>query len=147
MFKLKHIDRRQDEKKLKKLAGKLDIADRVSWLGFRKDPYSDFREITALLLTSRHEGFPMVLVEANQRGIAVITSDCESGPKDIVIPGVNGYLYREGDMDEFVRIVSDVIDGKLSFDTSENIVKTAERFREDVVVENIYKALREIVTK
>jgi UDP-D-galactose:(glucosyl)LPS alpha-1,6-D-galactosyltransferase len=49
-------------------------------------------------------------------------------------------------MDEFVRIVSDVIDGRLSFDTPENIAKTAERFREDVVVENIYRALRETVT-
>ena len=135
-----------NEEKLKKLAGKLGIADRISWLGFKKDPYSDFREITALLLTSRYKGFPMVLVEANQRGIPVISSDCKSGPKDIVIAGVNGYLYREGDMGEFVRIIGDVIDGRLSFDTPENIAKTAERFREDVVVENIYRALREAVT-
>jgi UDP-D-galactose:(glucosyl)LPS alpha-1,6-D-galactosyltransferase len=143
---LKIVGAGPDEEKLKKLAEKLGISDRVSWLGFRKDPYSEFKEITALLLTSRYEGFPMVLVEANQRGIPVISSDCESGPKDIVTAGVNGYLYREGDMDEFVRIVSDVIDGRLSFDTPENIAKTAERFREDVVVENIYRALRETVT-
>lgn len=145
-WQLKIVGAGPDEEKLKKLAEKLGISDRVSWLGFRKDPYSEFKEITALLLTSRYEGFPMVLVEANQRGIPVISSDCESGPKDIVIAGVNGYLYREGDMDEFVRIVSDVIDGRLSFDTPENIAKTAERFREDVVVENIYRALRETVT-
>ena len=75
----------------------------------------------------------------------MISSDCESGPRDIVIPGVNGYLYREGAMDKFVRIIGDVINGKLSFDTPENIAKTAERFREDVVVENIYKALVEIM--
>jgi len=135
-----------NEEKLKKLAGKRGIADRISWLGFKKDPYSEFQEITALLLTSRYEGFGMVLVEANQRGIPVISSDCESGPRDIVIAGVNGYLYREGDMGEFVRIIGDVIDGRLSFDTPENIAKTAERFREDVVVENIYKSLLEIVS-
>ena len=143
-WQLKIVGTGPDEKKLKKLAGKLGIADRISWLGFRKDPYSEFQEITALLLTSRYEGFGMVLVEANQRGIPVISSDCESGPKDIVITGVNGYLYREGDMDEFVRIVSDVIDGRLSFDTPENIAKTAERFREDVVAENIYRALKQM---
>ena len=137
-WQLKIVGTGPDEKKLKKLAGKLGIADRISWLGFKKDPYSEFQEITALLLTSRYEGFGMVLVEANQRGIPVISSDCESGPKDIVIAGVNGYLYREGDMGEFVRIIGDVIDGRLSFDTPENIAKTAERFREDVVVENIY---------
>ena len=77
----------------------------------------------------------------------MISSDCESGPKDIVIPGVNGYLYKEGDMNDFVKIISDVVDGKLSFDTPDNIAKTVERFREEVVVENIYKALQTLLTK
>jgi len=67
-WQLKIVGTGPDEEKLKKLAGKLGIADRISWLGFRKDPYSDFREITALMLTSRYKGFPMVLVETIQRG-------------------------------------------------------------------------------
>lgn len=144
-WKLKIIGTGKDENKLKALANKLNIYNRIEWIGFKKDPFSNIKEATALLLTSRWEGFPMVLVEANQRGIPVISSDCKAGSKDIVIHGKNGYLYKEGDMNDFVRIVSGVIDGKLQFDTPGNIAKTAERFREDIVISNIYDSLKRIV--
>ncbi|ADC88774.1 glycosyl transferase group 1 [Thermocrinis albus DSM 14484] len=134
-----------DEQKLKNLASKLGISERIRWLGFKEDPFSHIEEATALVLTSRWEGFPMVLVEANQRGIPVISSDCRSGPKDIVINGVNGYLYREGDIKNFLEVISGVIDGRLKFDTPENIAKTTERFDADKVLSNIYNALQKIV--
>jgi len=134
-----------DEDKLKNLANSLGISQKIEWMGFKKNPYENLNEgVTALLLTSRYEGFGMVLAEANQRGIPVISSDCQVGPSDIVIPGVNGYLYPEGDMDAFVKIINDVIDGKLNFGTPEEISKTAERFSEDVVCNNIMNALKKI---
>jgi len=143
-WKLKIIGTGPDENKLKNLAKKLKIFDRIEWLGFKKDPFGEITEVTALLLTSRWEGFPMVLVEANQRGIPVISSDCKSGPRDIVIPGVNGYLYKEGDIDEFVKVVNGVIEGNLKFDSPENIAKTTERFRKDIVIKNIYEFLKSL---
>jgi UDP-D-galactose:(glucosyl)LPS alpha-1,6-D-galactosyltransferase len=144
-WQLKIIGSGKDENKLKDLAKKLNISNKIEWLGFRKDPYDEIEEATALLLTSRWEGFPMVLVEANQRGIPVISSDCKAGPKGIVISGKNGYLYKEGDMNDFVKIVSGVIDRRLQFDTPENIAKTAERFREDIVISNIYNSLKRVI--
>ena len=144
-FKLIIIGRGGDEEKLKSLANDLGISQRVEWRGFKEDPYENLNEgVTALLLTSRFESFGMVLVEANQRGIPVISSDCQVGPADIVIPGVNGYLYPEGDMDAFVKIVNDVIDGKVGFGTPEEIAKTSERFSGEVVCDNIIKALEDI---
>jgi UDP-D-galactose:(glucosyl)LPS alpha-1,6-D-galactosyltransferase len=144
-WSLKIIGTGKDENKLKNLANKLKISDRIEWLGFKEDPYGEIDYATALLLTSRSEGFPMVLAEANQRGIPVISSDCKSGPKDIVIPGRNGYLYKEGDINDFIRVISGVMDGKLQFDTPENIAKTAERFRDDIVISNIYNFLKNLI--
>ncbi|MGC8651468.1 MAG: glycosyltransferase, partial [Minisyncoccia bacterium] len=64
-----------DEEKLKSLSNDLGISQRIEWRGFKKDPYENLNEgVTALLLTSRFEGFGMVLAEANQRGIPVISS-------------------------------------------------------------------------
>ena len=143
-WSLKIVGTGKDENKLKNLANKLKISDRIEWLGFKKDPFGEITEATALLLTSRWEGFGMVLVEANQRGIPVISSDCKSGPKDIVISGVNGYLYKEGDMNEFVKVVNGLIEGNLKFDSPENIAKTTERFREDIVIKNIYEFLKSL---
>ncbi|MGC8483996.1 MAG: glycosyltransferase, partial [Thermodesulfobium sp.] len=117
-FKLIIVGKGGDEERLKSLANDLGISQRIEWRGFKKDPYENLNEgVTALLLTSRFESFGMVLVEANQRGIPVISSDCQVGPADIVIPGVNGYLYPEGDMNAFVKIVNDVTDGKVRFGT------------------------------
>jgi UDP-D-galactose:(glucosyl)LPS alpha-1,6-D-galactosyltransferase len=144
-WSLKIIGTGKDENKLKNLANKLKISDRIEWLGFKEDPYGEIDYATALLLTSRWEGFPMVLAEANQRGIPVISSDCKSGTKDIVIPGRNGYLYKEGDINDFIRVISGVMDGKLQFDTPENIAKTAERFRDDIVISNIYNFLKNLI--
>jgi len=146
-WKLIIVGTGSDEDKLKNLADSLGISQKIEWRGFKKNPYENLNEgVTALLLTSRFEGFPMVLIEANQRGIPVISSDCQTGPSDIVIPGVNGYLYTEGEMDAFVKIINDVIDGKLGFGTPEEIAKTAERFSEERVNENILNVLEEIIS-
>ncbi len=146
-WELKIIGSGPDEKKLKDLAKKLKISDKVSFEGFKKEPFKEVKEATALILTSRWEGFPLVLVEAIQRGIPVISSDCKSGPRDIVINGKNGYLYKEGNLEEFVSIVESVIEGRLVFDSPENIAKTANKFSEEVVLENIDKALKEVLEK
>ena len=144
-WKLIIIGKGPDELKLKKLAFKLAISDRIEWMGFKENPFSGIKEATALVLTSRWEGFGMVLVEANQRGIPIISSDCKAGPKDIVINGVNGYLYKEGDMGDFVSIITSIIDGKLNFESPENIAKTTERFNEELVISNIYNSLIQVV--
>jgi len=137
-----------DENKLKSLANDLMIFQKIEWKGFKADPYKDLNEgVTSLLFTSRYEGFPMVLVEANQRGIPVISSNCQTGPSDIVISGVNGYLYPEGDMDAFVKTVNDAMDGKLTFGTPEEIAKTSERFYENEYMERFIDFLNKINTK
>jgi len=50
-------------------------------------------------------------------------------------------------MDTFVKIVNDVIDGKLGFGTPEEIAKTAERFSEETVGSNFIKAFEELLDK
>ena len=136
-----------DKAKLKNLAKHLKIDHKIDWRGFKKDPYENLDKVTALLLTSRWEGFGMVLAEANQRGIPVISSNCKSGPEDIVIPGLNGYLYKEGNMQDFINTIENVISGKLKFGTPKEIAETAKRFDIDSVAYNIKNALREISQK
>lgn len=147
-WRLVIIGKGPDESKLKDLSNLLGISSKVEWKGFVEgDPYRVLTEgVSALVLTSRFEGFGLVLAEANQRGIPVISSDCETGPADIVIPGKNGYLFPEGDLNAFVKIVNSVMDGKLGFDTPENIAKTTVRFSEEKVCGDILKALHEMVT-
>jgi len=138
---LKIIGTGPDEENLKKLAAQLGINDKIQWLGFQSDPFNPIEECTALLFTSRFEGFGLVLVEANAHGIPVISSNCLAGPEDIVIEGVNGYLFPEGDLDSFVHLLERAIDGKLVFASPEEISKTAERFSSERFYERFKMAL------
>ncbi|MGB9796078.1 glycosyltransferase [Fervidobacterium gondwanense] len=145
-WELKIIGKGPDEKRLKRLAETLRISERIQWTGFKNDPFQALEDVTCLLLTSNSEGLPMALIEAIQRGIPVISSDFP-GARDVVVDGVNGYLYKRGDYRSFVETVRGVIDGELNFASPEEIAKTAEKFEEDKVIDRIYDALSEILRK
>ena len=52
----------------------------------------EFLESSIYLMTSRHEGLPMVLIEAQTCGLPIVSFDCPEGPAEIVTSGVDGYL-------------------------------------------------------
>jgi UDP-D-galactose:(glucosyl)LPS alpha-1,6-D-galactosyltransferase len=143
-WKLRIIGKGPDEKKLKEISKKLGIEKRVIWEGFKENPYKDLKEVKALLLTSRYEGLPLVLIESNVRGIPFISSNCLSGPEDIVIEGVNGYLYQEGNIEDFVNKVEKVIKGELKFPNPQEIRKTAYRFEKNLIFSKISTILKDI---
>jgi UDP-D-galactose:(glucosyl)LPS alpha-1,6-D-galactosyltransferase len=136
-----------DRKVLMALSKNLGISDKIKWHGFKTNPFNDLQEVSALLLTSRFEGFGMVLVEANQRGIPVISSDCLSGPEDIVIPGINGHLYKEGDMNSFIDLLEKSCNNELPLASPEEISKTALRFNEEYTIKPFISALNFIKDK
>jgi glycosyltransferase involved in cell wall biosynthesis len=88
-------------------AAALGLRDVLSFEGFV--PYSRLRAVyaraTVLLLTSRTEGFGRVLVEAASQGTPAVSTSL-SGPRDVVVNGVTGYLHEPGDVDGLTRSVS-----------------------------------------
>ncbi|WP_019624876.1 glycosyltransferase [Thioalkalivibrio thiocyanoxidans] len=83
--------------RLQHLARELDIADHVDLAGFRANPYPFMRTASLLVLSSRFEGSPNVLVEAMALGTPVVATDCPSGPRDILDGGRCGPLVPVGD--------------------------------------------------
>jgi glycosyltransferase involved in cell wall biosynthesis len=71
---------------------KTGFADKIKMLGERKDVDLILRESSILILPSRMEGLPMVLLEAMSQGIAVIAYDCVTGPSEIIDDGIDGLL-------------------------------------------------------
>ena len=57
-----------------------------------------YQEASILASSSRYEGLPMVLLEAQAFGLPTVAFQCKCGPKDIVSDGINGYLVPEGDI-------------------------------------------------
>ena len=64
----------------------LNLSNRVFLMGFDNNPYKYFSKSDVFLFSSLYEGFPNVLVEALACGLAIISSDCKSGPREILAP-------------------------------------------------------------
>lgn len=61
-------------------------------------------------LTSRYEGFPMVLIEAMTMGVPVVSFDCPRGPAEIVVDSVTGRLVPDGDISAFTDALVAMVD-------------------------------------
>jgi len=83
---------------LEHLVEELGVGERVSLLGFQSNPLPFMRHATAFVLSSVHEGFGNVLVEALACGVPVISTDCPHGPAEILRNGDYGTLVPVGDI-------------------------------------------------
>jgi glycosyltransferase involved in cell wall biosynthesis len=77
---------------LEALVLQLGLAGRVDMPGFAMDPYPWFRSSDLFVLSSRWEGFGNVIVEALECGVPVVSTDCPSGPAEILENGRYGKL-------------------------------------------------------
>lgn len=64
----------------------LGLQDKVKLLGRQKNPYKFLDKADCFVFGSNHEGFPNVLLEALACGLPVISTDCKSGPREILAP-------------------------------------------------------------
>lgn len=73
------------------------LEDKIIFLGFDKNPYKYLAKADCFVMASNFEGFPNVLVEALACGLAVISTDCCSGPREILAPNTNlGFQLKDG---------------------------------------------------
>ena len=69
----------------------------IKILDFIQNPYPIIRESDLFILTSKYEGLPNVLLEALTLKKFIISSDCETGPSEILSNGKGGFLFKVGD--------------------------------------------------
>ena len=77
----------------------LGLQHRVSMPGFTDTPSTLLRKADLFVLSSDYEGLPTVLIEALEQGTAVVSTDCPSGPREILDNGRYGTLVAVGDPD------------------------------------------------
>jgi glycosyltransferase involved in cell wall biosynthesis len=82
---------------LEGLAAELQVADAVTFLGYVANPFPYMRHATAFVLASDWETMGFVLVEAARVGAAIVATDVEFGPNEIIEPERSGLLVPPGD--------------------------------------------------
>lgn len=82
---------------LERQAAALGIAEIVRFCGWQENPFAFMKQASVLLLSSRHEGLPNALIEAQCLGLPVVATRCAAGIETIVEDGVSGFLADVGD--------------------------------------------------
>lgn len=85
------------EGELKQLAQSLGVVDDVIFTGLIIAPWAHYQTADLFVLSSDYEGYPNVMVEAMRCGLPVVSTDCDSGPREILDGGKYGALVPVGD--------------------------------------------------
>lgn len=91
---------------------KLGISDYVLFTGWVKNPYKYLKQSDIFVLSSLWEGFPNVLLEAMALGLPVISTDCPTGPNEIITNDDVGVLVPVNDIDALFHRMKDILSDK-----------------------------------
>jgi len=133
------------KEELKDYVKKSDIENRVLFLGNVKNPFYYLDKSLFFVLTSETEGFPNVLTEAMACNLPVISSNCKSGPSEILDNGKYGFLYEVGDVAGLSELMLNLIkDGELRNKYSTLAFNRAKDYKLDNIMKLFYEAIKEV---
>jgi len=99
------------KQRLEDLIHILDLQYNVKIHPATNDIQSAYMESSIYLMTSRYEGLPMALLEAQSCGLPMLSYACKCGPSDIISEGINGFLINEGEVlcfaDKLKQLIED----------------------------------------
>ena len=144
----------EKEVELKELAIKYNIYNKVFFLGFQKNPFKFLYQSDIFVLSSLWEGFGNVIVEAMRCNLPIISTDCPSGPREIIAPNsdVTQKLKDAIDISEYGILVDDnnptqlysamnimVNDDSLSLGYRAKSKERAQEYSKDLIVNKFIK--------
>ena len=114
----------------------LELSNKIELVSFTDNVAKMYEEAQVTVLSSLYEGFPNVLLESISCGTPVVSFDCPSGPSEIIIDGINGYLVEYLNKQDLSDSLLKAINTK--WDRSK-IGETSERFSPHIIIEQYYE--------
>lgn len=94
------------------MAASMELGESVRFFNPVRDIKQKYEEASIYVMTSRSEGFGMVLIEAMSVGVPCVAFDCPCGPTDIITHGEDGFLIENGAIETFAETLSGLMKNK-----------------------------------
>lgn len=144
-WKLRVVGDGEDRKKLEERARQDGIAASVLF-GPSDDIKREYLESSVFVLSSRYEGFGLVLAEAQAAGVPMVSFNCKCGPSEIITEGEDGFLVELGDiraMADKIQMLMDDADLRVRMGAAAR--RNSERFAMSAIMPQWAVLLRESV--
>lgn len=125
----------EPEQKLKEKAALLNVTSSVFFYAPDKDIKSKYLASSIYVMSSRYEGFGMVLIEAMACGVPCVSFDCNYGPSDIIQNEVDGYVVANGNIEALALKINDLIAHEDDrFVMGQKAKQNVQRFLPEIIV-------------
>jgi glycosyltransferase involved in cell wall biosynthesis len=111
-WQLEIYGKKESKYELEKLADNLNIRTTVTFFDPEKDIQEKYLEASIYVMSSRYEGFGMVLIEAMACGVPCVSFDCNYGPSDIIQCGVDGLIVENGNCNKMSEAIIALIENE-----------------------------------
>lgn len=131
---------------IKRLINEKGLDGRVNLMGWSENLESQFGEYSFLVLTSKTEGFPLILLQAQNAGLPIISFDIYTGPREIVNDGVDGFLIKPYEVEDFAQAMQLLInDRDLRIKMSKNTEKSRTKYTKEKIMQIWKKTFDELI--
>lgn len=138
-FHLTIVGKDNEEGKLKHLRDSFDLKNKVTLAGFQANPYIYMMHADLLVLSSRYEGLPNVVLEANACGTPIVAFNCPGGTGEIIENGINGFLCECGNIDDMADKINKASLQKFDKDKIKSL--TANKYNVHIVLKQYEEVL------
>ena len=127
---------------LVELAVSLGVQDKVIFVGQTNDIGEWYRRARIFCLSSDYEGFPNALLEAMSFGLACVSTDCDTGPRELLGEGAAGLLVKVGDREGLSNALCQLVSderGRREF--GEEAHRRSKAYDSSIVAERFFEVL------
>lgn len=145
-WKLRIIGDGDERGALEKKVQELSLQERVEFYGWQQNPWKYADQVTATVLSSSYECFPMAAVESLACGIPVIAPPVD-GIAELIKPGSNGYIYSGRDSNSLTHILDTIALGETPVISPEQCRESVLHFEESQALKDFEEKMKGVLDK
>lgn len=135
----------EGDKAFSQLINDLDLSQKVTFHGWQRNAWDMVKEAGVVLLNSQREGLPLIIIESMMRGIPVLSTDCPTGPADLITVGENGWLYPVSEEWQSREYLQKILDDELTLPDSLAVQESVQPYETMNYLDNFIASI--MITK